>query len=54
MDEIPTGRPVVLYCAGGVRSSIGASLLRAAGYGDVSDLMGGIEAWRLSLAAAGA
>jgi hydroxyacylglutathione hydrolase len=54
MTEIPRGGPVVLYCHSGVRSSIGASLLRAAGYCDVSDLMGGFEAWRLCLAAAGA
>jgi rhodanese-related sulfurtransferase len=36
----------VVYCAGGTRSSIAASVLSAAGHPDVSDLLGGYEAWR--------
>lgn len=39
-------RPTVTYCAGGYRSSIGASVLRAAGFVDVSDVIGGFQAWR--------
>ena len=31
--------------AGGYRSSIAASLLRASGFADVSDLIGGYQAW---------
>jgi hydroxyacylglutathione hydrolase len=46
LDEIEPDRPVVLYCASGYRSSIAASVLRAAGHQDVSDLLGGYEAWR--------
>ncbi len=45
MGEIPGGRPVVVHCAGGYRSSVGASLLRKAGHDDVSDLLGGFTAW---------
>jgi hydroxyacylglutathione hydrolase len=37
--------PTVVYCAGGYRSSIAASTLRAHGFGDVSDLLGGFTAW---------
>jgi glyoxylase-like metal-dependent hydrolase (beta-lactamase superfamily II)/rhodanese-related sulfurtransferase len=44
-DELDPDRPVLLYCAGGWRSSVGASLLRAKGFGDVSDLLGGYGAW---------
>ncbi len=44
--EIPAGRPVAIYCAGGYRSSVAASLLRAAGRPDVVDLVGGFAAWR--------
>ncbi|MFI5363686.1 MAG: rhodanese-like domain-containing protein [Elusimicrobiota bacterium] len=44
--EIPRGRSVALYCAGGYRSSLAASLLRAAGREDVTDLVGGFAAWR--------
>jgi len=38
-------RPTVVYCAGGYRSAIAASTLRAAGFSDVSDLLGGYQAW---------
>lgn len=45
VDEIPAGRPVVVHCAGGHRSSIATSLLRHRGRTDVSDLLGGYGAW---------
>jgi hydroxyacylglutathione hydrolase len=45
MTEIPAGKPVVVHCAGGWRSSVGASLLRGAGLDDVSDLAGGYTGW---------
>lgn len=44
-DEIPAGRPLVVHCAGGHRSSIAASLLRHRGRTDVADLIGGYSAW---------
>jgi hydroxyacylglutathione hydrolase len=37
--------PVITYCASGYRSLIAASLLRAAGFENVSDLLGGFGAW---------
>lgn len=43
--EIPTDRPIVVNCAGGWRSSVAASYLRAHGVTDVSDLLGGYTAW---------
>jgi len=46
--ELDPARPVVAYCAGGYRSSIAASLLRARGFADVSDLIGGYQGWDLS------
>jgi len=45
MDEIPAGRPVVVYCQAGGRSAISASLLRAKGYTNVLNLTGGFAAW---------
>jgi glyoxylase-like metal-dependent hydrolase (beta-lactamase superfamily II)/rhodanese-related sulfurtransferase len=39
-------RPTVVYCASGYRSSIAASVLAAAGFDDVSDVLGGFEAWK--------
>jgi hydroxyacylglutathione hydrolase len=52
LTEIPTDRPVVVHCAGGYRSSVAASLLRATGHPDVSDLLGGYAAWQLTIAPA--
>ena len=34
-----------MFCAGGYRSAIASSLLRAHGFSDVSDLLGGYTAW---------
>jgi hydroxyacylglutathione hydrolase len=45
LDQLDPLRPTVVYCAGGYRSSAGASLLRTHGFGDVSDLLGGYAAW---------
>ena len=44
--ELDPSRPTVVYCAGGYRSSIAASVLRKLGFRDVSDVIGGIEAIR--------
>ncbi|KUP97136.1 MBL fold metallo-hydrolase [Thermobifida cellulosilytica] len=45
LGEVPADRPVVVHCAGGYRSSVAASLLRAEGLTDVSDLIGGYAAF---------
>ena len=45
MSEIPTDRPVLVFCAGGYRSSIAASLLQRSGRSNVSELAGGITGW---------
>ena len=46
MADRPRSQPVVLVCESGSRSSIGASLLAAGGFTDVTNLTGGINAWR--------
>lgn len=43
--DLPRSRPIVVHCAGGWRSSVAASLLRADGIENVSDLVGGYTAW---------
>ena len=45
LDELDTAAPTVVYCAGGYRSSVAASVLRRAGFEDVSDILGGYGAW---------
>lgn len=47
LAEVPQDRPLVLNCAGGWRSAVAASYLRAHGFTDVSDLLGGFEGWQL-------
>ena len=42
--ELDPRRPTVVYCAGGYRSSVAASLLRQNGFDDVSDVLGGYNA----------
>lgn len=44
-NEVPADRPVLVHCAGGWRSSVGASTLRALGHTNVKDLTGGYSAW---------
>jgi len=45
LAELDPTAPTVVYCAGGYRSMIAASVMRAAGFRDVSDLIGGYGAW---------
>ncbi|HMB80375.1 MAG TPA: MBL fold metallo-hydrolase [Vicinamibacterales bacterium] len=44
-QELPTDRPLLVYCAGGYRSSMAASLLQQHGFEAVSEIAGGITAW---------
>ncbi|MCZ6708528.1 MAG: MBL fold metallo-hydrolase [Chloroflexi bacterium] len=45
LSEIPFDCEVILYCAGGYRSPMAASLLLRNGYKRVADLAGGYGAW---------
>lgn len=45
LSTIPKDRPLLLYCAGGYRSSIAASLLQGSGFSPVSEIAGGFAAW---------
>jgi rhodanese-related sulfurtransferase len=45
LSDVPRDRPLVVFCAGGYRSSIAASLLQRDGFTNVSELAGGIAAW---------
>ena len=44
-DELPKDRELLVYCAGGYRSSIAASLLQQKGFAHVSEIAGGMAAW---------
>jgi glyoxylase-like metal-dependent hydrolase (beta-lactamase superfamily II)/rhodanese-related sulfurtransferase len=51
IESLDHTAPVVVYCASGYRSLVAASVLRAAGFYDVADLLGGYGAWQESGAA---
>ena len=44
-QKLPKDRPLLVYCAGGYRSSIAASLLRRSGFEHVGEIAGGIVGW---------
>lgn len=44
-SEVPTGKPVLVFCRSGNRSQEGAAILAAKGY-DASTVEGGIIAWQ--------
>lgn len=48
INDIPTGKPIVVQCAAGARSSIAASILKARGIENVVNLIGGMGEWRKS------
>jgi hydroxyacylglutathione hydrolase len=43
--ELPKDSPLVVYCAGGYRSSIAASILQRLGFAPVAEIAGGMAAW---------
>src|SRR5262245_40826829 len=46
LDELPHDRPIAMVCASGYRSSVAASLVRTAGFTDVSWVADGLPTWR--------
>ena len=49
LDRFDADRPVVVFCAGGARSAVASTVLRAAGFSDVSDVLGGAAALRAAV-----
>jgi rhodanese-related sulfurtransferase len=45
LSDLDQKRPVAVYCKGGYRSSIAASLLERAGFEQVINVIGGFDAW---------
>ena len=48
LEQLDPTRRTIVYCAGGYRSSVAASLLRSKGFSDVADLIGGYDAMALA------
>jgi glyoxylase-like metal-dependent hydrolase (beta-lactamase superfamily II)/rhodanese-related sulfurtransferase len=45
LTTLPKDRALLVYCAGGYRSSIAASVLMASGFDSVCEIAGGLAAW---------
>lgn len=45
LSSLDASKPTLVYCAGGFRSSIAASRMVASGFADVTDVLGGYNAW---------
>ncbi|MBL8989518.1 MAG: molybdopterin-synthase adenylyltransferase MoeB [Gemmatimonadetes bacterium] len=49
LDRLPRDREIVVYCKGGVRSAQAAEHLVQAGFGAVTNVVGGITAWSVEI-----
>jgi rhodanese-related sulfurtransferase len=45
LDDLDREAPVAVHCKGGYRSAIAASLMQRAGFANVLNVIGGIDAW---------
>jgi rhodanese-related sulfurtransferase len=45
LDEVPKDKEIVVVCRSGRRSQLGASILQKAGFTQVSNMNGGLQAW---------
>ncbi|MFW5709124.1 MAG: rhodanese-like domain-containing protein [Chloroflexota bacterium] len=45
LDQIPTDRPIVLYCRSGNRSNTAFRILQSVGFENMYDIAGGTNAW---------
>lgn len=50
IDEIPTGRPVWLFCGIGLRGYLASNILKDNGYAEVRNLIGGLKTYRAATA----
>jgi hydroxyacylglutathione hydrolase len=46
LDEIPANRNIAVICSVGNRASLGASILRRAGFREVYNVLGGVLSWQ--------
>jgi hydroxyacylglutathione hydrolase len=45
LDDLDPQKPIAVLCRSGYRSSIGTSLVQRAGFKQVMNVVGGIDAW---------
>jgi len=49
IDNVPTGRPLVLMCHHGIRSMHAARALAERGHSDITNMTGGIDLWSVQV-----
>ena len=50
LDEIPSGKPVFLYCGVGLRGYLASNILKDNGFRDVRNLVGGLKTYKAAVA----
>ena len=45
LNQIPTDRPIYVFCGSGLRSTTAASILKRNGFSNVNVVLGGLEGW---------
>jgi len=45
LDEIPSNRPIYIFCGSGLRSTVAASFLKRNGWEDIKVVLGGTAGW---------
>ena len=45
LQDVPTGRPIYIFCGSGLRSTTAASILRRAGWDEIVVVLGGVRGW---------
>ncbi len=53
LEELEKNRPIVVYCASGVRSRVASQKLMNSGFNKIFNLTGGIKAWKKEVAVGG-
>ncbi len=46
LGDLDHTRPIVVHCKGGYRSAVACSLIQRAGFDNVANLIGGLDAWQ--------
>ena len=46
LSDLDKKKPIVVHCKGGYRSAIACSVIQKAGFENVTNLMGGLDAWQ--------
>lgn len=46
IEQVPEGKPIAVMCGSGYRASVASSLLKRNGFSEVTNVLGGMSAWK--------